>query len=195
MRRLGAFALITVMVAAGIGGSFATGMWGGGGGSAQGEWRNIDICSASHWPSETGGSSDPEILEFGSDECYYAINMDAGEYIQCSIPGMPAGYRNGSALEVRIYQASTSGTGENTWKVQGQALGDGDALSGTWGTAVSVVDTIAATNTMYISGISDPITIANSLARHDFLQLRIELDVENSTTTYFMGAQYRYVGD
>ncbi|MBU0791543.1 MAG: hypothetical protein KKC55_13815, partial [Gammaproteobacteria bacterium] len=130
MGRLGAFALITVMVAAGIGGSFATGLLGGGGGSAQGQWRYIDVCGASVWPSETGGSSAPEIIEFGTDECYYGVDMDAGEYIQFTIPGMPGGYRNNSALEVRIYQAATSGTGENTWKVQGQALGDGDALSG-----------------------------------------------------------------
>jgi len=195
MRRLGALVLIGAVVAAGMGGSYGLGMWGSGGGSAQGTWRYIDVGGGSVWPSETGGCEAPAIIEFGSDECYYACEFDAGEYLQVTIPGMPGGYRNGSALEVRIYQAATVGTGENTWKVELQALGNGDDLSGTWGSAVSVVDTIAVVDILYISPISSPITSANSLARHDFLQIRVELDVEASTTTYFMGMQYRFVGE
>jgi len=157
-------------------------------------WRYIGVGGGSVWPSETGGCEPAELLEFGSDECYYGCEFDAGEYLQVTIPGMPGGYRPNTVLYVRIHQAATVGTGENTWKVQGQALGDTDALSGTWGDAVSVVDTIASVNTMCISTKSTAITIANGLAPYEVLQLRVELDVEASTTTYYMGMQYEFAG-
>lgn len=155
-------------------------------------WGYATIQAASHWPAETGGSSAAEAVEFGSDETYYAIDMDAGELVQLSISGMPEDYATGTPIYVQIWSFSTTGTGANTWKIKGQALGDGDALSGTWGSEVSVSDTIGSTNTLYKSAESGAITLANSPEPGDFWQLSVELDVENSTVTYFAGARYKY---
>ena len=187
------FLVIGAIVGAGIGGSFATGMLGGGGGSGQGAtWRYITWTPGGSWASETGGSDAPEVIEFGSDEVLYGIPCDAGEFFQVSLPGVPEAYAEGTPIYVSVWQLATAGTGNNTWKIQAQAYGDGDGASGTWGSAVSIVDTIAATDTLYKSAESTAITIANSPQPGDFWQFRGELDVEASTTTYFMGCRIKY---
>lgn len=155
-------------------------------------WGYATILAASQWPSETTGPSAAEAVEFGSDETYYAINMDAGEMVQFTIPRMPQDYATGTPIYVRIMSFSTTGTGTNTWKVKAQALGNGDALSGTWGSTVSISDAIGSTNTHYISDESGAITLANSPEPGDAWQLNIELDVENSTVTYYHGLEFKY---
>ena len=59
------------------------------------------------------------------------------------------------------------------WSAKAAAIGNGDALGATYGTAQAVSDTGGSTNTLYISDATPALTIGGSPARGDMVCVRV----------------------
>jgi hypothetical protein len=97
-----------------------------------------------------------------------------------------------STVKAKFNWFADAGSGAAVWAIQGQALRDGIALDGTWGTAVSGADQISGVAYSQLSPATGSITIANSAQLADNICFQIYRDATNGADT--LTANARLVG-
>lgn len=176
-----------------ITGSFAdnagTGTGGGGGaGGATNTW-----IPASAWiPRSTTGCG-VDSRELGTNlQNFDELLFDAGtnEFAQALIV-MPNNYNNGT-VNARFYWTASTGSGSVIWGMQGLAFSDDDVLSGAFGTAQTVTDTLLSINDMHITDATSSITLSGTPAANRPIQLQIYRDAAASGDT--LGNDARLLG-
>lgn len=79
------------------------------------------------------------------------------------------------------------------WSLSSVAMGDGDALNAAYGTAVTVTDTGGATNTLYISDFTAPITVAGAPQVGDAVFLKLTRLATDAADTLAIDARLHEV--
>jgi hypothetical protein len=112
----------------------------------------------------------------------WAFDTSADEFAQAEVY-FPKRYNDGTfTFRFHWYQVSSNATASVTWVVEAQAIGNGDALDGSWGTAVRVVDDGGTALTRYISDATAAVTAANTPAALDTIYFRFSRDVDGNGT-------------
>jgi hypothetical protein len=96
---------------------------------------------------------------------------------------LPKKYNNGTfTFQVHWYHVTSNATATVTWCFELQAIGNAEALDGSWGTAVRVVDDGATAMTRYVSDATGAVTAANTPANGKTIAGRLSRDVDGNGT-------------
>lgn len=136
--------------------------------------QDLYIPASAFIPRVTNGCSVISQTEDGTSRInIMTLNFDdtTQEYAQVSLK-LPRKYNLGT-ITFQIEWVPPTGTGSVVWSLAGVALGDGDALTTTFGTAVTVTDAAGSSNTLRTTSASSAVTIGNTPADGDTVILQI----------------------
>jgi hypothetical protein len=130
-------------------------------------------------PETTGGSAAYAEYEYGTNDvmvAHMAFDKDATERSD-AILVMPEDWDLGT-IQVKFYWIPGAGAsaGEKVrWSVASVAVGNDDAVDGTYSSALAVTDTVTAgaTGDLHVTGPVGPITIAGTPKNEDLINLRV----------------------
>ena len=150
--------------------------------------ETIWIPATAMYPSETGGSPNPETVEITADANRpvikaIAFDKDTDEYAQFSV-AFPKSWNEGTVTFQPYFTANTTNTGTALFMLKGVAISDDDAISTDFGTAQGTAK--AHSGTAYdldVGAESSAITIAGSPAAGDQVFFAIFRDVSGDDLT------------
>ena len=150
--------------------------------------ETIWIPATAMYPSETGGSPNPETIEITADANRpvikaIAFDKDTDEYAQFSV-AFPKSWNEGTVTFQPYFTANTTNTGTALFMLKGVAISDDDAISTDFGTAQGTAK--AHSGTAYdldVGAESSAITIAGSPAAGDQVFFAIFRDVSGDDLT------------
>lgn len=119
---------------------------------------------------------------------YRAFEASSVEYGQIGL-FLPKSW-NGGTIQYRVawsHPETTTSFGV-VWSLCGVSVGDGEALDSAFGSAVQVSDTGGATDTLYVTDWSDPVTIAGAGSSEEQI-LKIGRLVNDEDDTLAVGAR------
>ena len=167
--------------------------------SAKGAYKNLYIGG---WkPTVTSGCASSARIEMGTNKNtydYLAFDKDTIEYAYANVP-MPDDY-TGGAIYAKFYwlhPATTTNFGVS-WGLQAVSFSDDDTLDAAQGTAKYANDTGGTTSDLYISPMTDAITIAGTPVAGDLVQFRVSRKADDATNdtlavdAYLLGAMIWY---
>lgn len=126
-----------------------------------------------------------DVMIFG-----YDFSASVVQKIQTMI-AMPKSWDRGTITAIPFWKdATTPGTGDTIWGVQGLAIGDDDALDAAFGTAQTVTDTFIAAGDLHIAPTTSAITIAGSPAEGDLVLIQVYRDAAAGGDTYTQLARF-----
>jgi len=103
----------------------------------------------------------------------FPFDKDAVEYAFVNV-AMPDDYAGGDVYAKFYWKHGSGGSAfKVSWGLQGVGFGDGDALDAAHGTAEYANDEGGTAETLYISPITDAITLAGTPAAGDLVALRV----------------------
>lgn len=111
----------------------------------------------------------------------YDFDTSTAEAIQIAFP-FPKQW-NESTITFRVFWTAASGSGGVAFSLRGRAASDDDAMDGSWGTDVTVTDTLITANDMHVSAESTAVTIGGSPAVGDMIFLELQREVANGSDT------------
>lgn len=131
-----------------------------------GSWY-ADQTSGATWGTGNGAADQP-------DSAYWAFDQTTEQAIWTVLEAPKSWDEGAITFHVKWKHPATTTNFGAVWSVRAVALGDGEALATSYGTAQTSTDTGGATDTVYSSPESSAITIANTPATRDlvFLELR-----------------------
>lgn len=104
----------------------------------------------------------------------YDFDPSTAQYGQFSV-AMPKSWNLGTITAQFVWTA-TSGSGSVIWGIQGLAVGDGDALDASFGTAVTVTDTLLSASQAHLTSATSAMTISGSPAALDTVIFQVYRD-------------------
>lgn len=135
-----------------------------------------EILACDVFPSASGGASAFAVAATGSnlpDLQTISFDPTTEQYAQFSVTLPPALLVPGD-LKYYIRWSHPAATAYNiVWGLQAVSIGDGDSIATAFGTAEEVLDSGGATNDLYITDMSDPITIGGTGADTDPVFFRV----------------------
>lgn len=147
-------------------------------------------------PSITGGAAALATIPMGigkPDVQSFDFDASAQKTLEFSL-AMPKSWDEGTVAAQFLWSHGSAATNFGVvWSLQAIAFGDGDALSASYGTAVSQVDTGGAADTLYISPESNPVTIAGSPAENDLVFFRVARNAAHGSDTLTVDARLHAV--
>lgn len=156
--------------------------FGSGGGPSVLGAQDLFISAAAMWPRGSNGCSILTPVEMTTSLLtVQSLDFDqtADEYAQLTF-SLPRNWDNGT-ITATVYWTAPTGTGTVEWEVNAVAYSNDDPLTGTFGTAVEIDDTLIAVNDLHITPTSSAITIAGTPADGDMVALQIMRDVSDDT--------------
>lgn len=121
----------------------------------------------------------------------YCFDASVQESVQFTI-AMPKSWDE-STISYQVYWTQQSaGTGNAVWEMRAMALGDGDAIDGTWGSVTQVVDAGGSTDALFIASESSAVTIGNTPQEGDLVIFEIRRDAADASDT--LGADACLIG-
>jgi hypothetical protein len=111
----------------------------------------------------------------------YAFDTSTVEAIQMLV-SFPKMWNEGT-ITFRYYWMAETGSGGVAFSMRGRAVSDNDVIDGSWGTAITVTDTLLATGDMQVSAESSAVTIGGSPAEGDMIWLEIARQTANGSDT------------
>jgi hypothetical protein len=137
--------------------------------------NTIWVPAAAMWPKTTAGAEATDYDSGANDVTIKTLSFDTTtqEYAQFVI-AMPKSW-NESTVTFIPYWTNLAGLTTETvvWSLAGRALGDSDAIDGTFGTVQTSTDTWLAQNDVHIGPTSAAITIGNSPAENDLVVFEV----------------------
>jgi hypothetical protein len=104
------------------------------------------------------------------------FDTSADEYVSFSL-FLPDNYDGGTLTAEFVWTDAGGTPGQTvTWAIQGRAFADDDALDQALGTAVTVADTLIATEDVHITSATSAMTLAGSPAANQLAIFRIYRD-------------------
>lgn len=146
--------------------------------------QDLFIPAAAMWPRASNGCSTLTPVEMATSQLTIQtldFDQSADEYAQFHF-SPPRNYNNGTIV-VTVYWTATAGSGTVQWEVSAGAYSNDDPLTGAFGTAVVIDDTLIAANDLHISPTSSAMTIAGTPADGDLIGIQIMRDVSDDTLT------------
>lgn len=138
--------------------------------------ETIWIPAAAMVARATSGAGSSTYDSGASDVTIKTMDFDTTtqEYAHTIPVGMPKSWDESTVAAV-FYWTNTGGSSTQTvrWSIAGRAVGDDDAINGSFGTAQTVDDTWLAQNDMHISSATSAITIGNTPAENDMVIFEI----------------------
>lgn len=143
--------------------------------------QDLFITAPAMWPKFTNGCQFPLPFEIGGTATMQSLDFDQStdENAQFQVV-LPRNWNNGT-ITFTVYWTATSGSGTVQFEISGVAFSNDDPLSGAFGTAVVIDDTLIATSDLHISPTSSAMTIAGTPQDGDFLLFNIMRDVSDDT--------------
>lgn len=154
---------------------------------------------AGGWTSETTTGCAAGSTELGNSIMQVTMDCDGAtqEGMQHITPQMPKSWNEGT-VTARISWTNASGTGDVIWLVSCAAVSDDDVMNASFGTEVSVTDSVTAAADLMITPVTSAITCGNTPAEGDAIVWRIQRDADaagdtlNSVDAKFLGADIFY---
>lgn len=107
-----------------------------------------------------------------------------------SLLALPRQWDRGTVYAQIVWSHGTTTTNFTTvWSLAAVAMGDGDALTSAYGTAVNVTDTGGTADTLYTSDFSAPITVAGTPQVGDTMFLRVTRRASDAADTLAVDAR------
>lgn len=150
-------------------------------------WIPASACVA-----RTTNGAAPFTLEIGTapnTQMLYGYDFDpsTAEAIQF-FWGMPPQW-NENVVAFKVHWTVASGTGGVAFSLKGRAASNDDAMAGTWGTAITVTDTILAANDEHVTAISANVTVGNTPVAEDLVFFELQREVANASDTAAVDAR------
>ena len=162
------------------------------GDAAGGGAENININADAMISQSTNGATQGQTELATNDVMIAYADFDAStdEYLQYSLV-MPDNYSQGT-ITAKIYwtTATTAGTGNVIWGVQGMAVSNDDPLDASWGTAQTVTDAFILAGDLHVTAATSAITIGGTPAAGDNIFIRVYRDADNASDTYNQDARF-----
>jgi len=142
--------------------------------------QSMWIPAAAMYPTQTAGCAAIAGLDSGSNTGpdLYTLDFDASttEHAQFSV-AFPS-YWNESTITFQVYWTSeATDTDGVSWALKGVAFADSDSINTAFGTAIQVTDdAISAAKDLYITAVSNAVTIAGSPAAGELAYFDIARD-------------------
>lgn len=138
--------------------------------------HTIWVPASAMWAKSTNGAGSTDYDSGANDitvKGSLAFDTTTQEYAQFLV-AMPKSWDNGTVTFIP-YWTNTGGSSTQTvvWSLAGRALGDSDAIDGTFGTAQTSSDTWEAQNDLHIGPESSAITIGNTPAQNDMVVFEV----------------------
>lgn len=146
--------------------------------------QDIYIGAGAMWPRTTGGCAvlaKSEIATSLVNIQTLDFDQTTQEFAQFTL-SLPRNWNNGT-VTAKVYWTASAGTGTVQWGISGGAYSNDDALTTALGSAVTVDDTLLATNDLHITDVTSAITLAGSPADADFLAFQISRNPASDTLT------------
>jgi len=136
-------------------------------------------ASAMTTPTTNGAASG---TTNGTNVVYKTLDFDqtTSESAQFQI-AMPKSWNLGTLTFIAYWTAST-GSGTVTWSLAAGAVSNDDVLDTTFGTAVTVTDTLLATGDLMVADESGAMTVNGSPAAGDLVCFKILRDISDTLT-------------
>lgn len=156
---------------------------------------------AKAWTAETttGCASATAELANGimqpSFDCDGAGSLQEG--IQFLVPQMPKNWDEGT-VTLQISWTNASGTGDVLWLASCAAISNDDVMNASFGTEITITDSVTAALDLMISPVSSAITCSGTPAEGDAIVVRVQRDGDNASDTLnsvdarFLGADLFY---
>ncbi len=144
----------------------------------------IFLTAAGGWPSTTLGCETNQKNEYGTNDIdIYSLDFDqtVNEFAQWSI-WMPSDW-DGGTITAQFLWTAASGSGDVGFGLQGRSFSDDEAIDQAWGSPITVLDTLLATNDFHFSPITAAILLDGTPAALEFVQLRVYRDAVSDTLT------------
>jgi hypothetical protein len=154
---------------------------------------------AGGWTAETTTGCAAGSSELGNGIMQVTLDCDGAtqEGMQHITPQMPKSWNEGT-VTARISWTNASGTGDVIWLVSCAAVSDDDVMNASFGTEVSVTDSVTAAADLMITPVTGAITCGGTPAEGDLIVWRIQRDADaagdtlNSVDAKFLGANIFY---
>lgn len=144
--------------------------------------QDLFISAAAMWPRTTGPCADLAKTEIATSLFnIQSLDFDqtTQEFAQFQIV-LPRKWNNGTVTAV-FYWTAAAGSGDVQWGISGGAYSNDDALTVALGSAITVDDTLIATNDLHITAATAAITLAGTPADADFLAFQISRNPASDT--------------
>lgn len=150
--------------------------------------REIWIDAGALVPRTSNGPATATVELSTNKQNFDCLDFDASaaEYAQFKL-SLPEQWGAGT-VKARIFWTAASGSGAVVWAVQGVACSDGDAMDASWGTAVTVTDTLLSANDCHIA-TTGTITIGGSPAVADLVYFQVYRDATSGSDTLAVDAR------
>jgi len=166
--------------------------------------QTVGAAAGSLFPATTNGCAALQQAETSTNKInykYLAFDPTSIENAWCAIP-TPKSIAIASGLTARIawtHPATTVNFGV-TWQIEILSLTDDDAIDTAVGTAVTVTDTGGTTQDFYTSTAFATITPSNTLAKQDWLFIRVSRKATDAADTlavdaHLIGVEFYYTTD
>lgn len=141
--------------------------------------RTMSIPASAMFGATTSGAAGGQYESSTNKVNVRVLDFDTSsdEYACFNVPA--PNYWDLSTITAQFHWTSAGGTPAQTvtWAIQALARSNDDALDTAYGTAVTVADTLIATNDEHISSATSAITVGGTPAKGDMLYFRIYRDV------------------
>lgn len=151
--------------------------------------QSIPLPAAS-WVARTTNGAQAFSTELATNDVMirgYDFDPSTAEAIQLAF-SLPKQWDEGP-ITFRVRWTGASGTGGVAWSLRARAVSDGDALDGSWGTAITVTDTFISANTEHVTAESAALTIGGSPAAGDRIFLELQREPTNGSDTLGVDAR------
>lgn len=147
--------------------------------------RGIYVPAAAMYGATTSGAAAGQYESTTNKVNVKVLDFDtsADEYACFNIPAPD--YWDLSTITAQFHWTSAGGTPDQTvtWAIQALARSNDDALDTAYGTAITVADTLIATNDEHITASTSAITVGGTPAKGDMLYFRIYRDVSEDNVS------------
>jgi len=172
-------------------------------GQALDRYRDFYIDASAFTPRETNGAQ-ADTEELATNDIMneqYLFDGSTSEAIQFKMT-MPDDW-NLSTIKAKIYWDGSSGASPSdgvVWGVRARAVGNDDAIDGSWGTEITVSDTLIALGDMHVTAATSAITVGNTPALGDMIYFEVTRKPADGSDTMsedakFFGMSIQYVED
>lgn len=146
--------------------------------------QDLYIPASGMWPRVTNGCAPLTQTEIATSLLnIQTLDFDqtTQEFAQFTI-SIPRNWNNGT-ITAKVYWTASAGSGGVVWGISGVAYSNDDPLTGTFGTAQTVADTLTATNDLDTTDSTSAITIAGTPADADLIALQISRNPADGSDT------------
>jgi parallel beta-helix repeat protein len=106
--------------------------------------------------------------------------------------GWPTNWNRGTFQVHYFWDAASGASAADSvvWQTQARVASDDDPIDGSWGTAVTTVDSVSAVGDVMVSALSSPITAGGSPAQNDLLWIEVERLQDNASDNMAEDAKF-----